>query len=272
MPMSPRLLRPRATAALVAVDADARTYINAVRTADGGQYMEAGVQRAIDAFVTGCKADSIWTAIKASCILIGARTLSGALTPLVGTAPTNNNFVGGDYNRKTGLVGNRSTKFLDTNRANSADPQNSNHHAVYLGAVGTYSATSNALISSAGLATVSGSNVILHNTTSGMFARNRNSAGGGFTPIQAPAAGFFGTFRSSSTQYTFRANATSSVIFDASQSPDGNNVLVFRRNDNTSPLYSDDRIAFYSIGESLTLAALESRVGTLFTAIGAAIP
>jgi hypothetical protein len=32
----------------------------------------------------------------------------------LGTAPTNNNFVDADYNRETGLVGNGSTKYLDS--------------------------------------------------------------------------------------------------------------------------------------------------------------
>jgi hypothetical protein len=71
----------------VAYDADAQAYITAVETADG-QALETGVRDAINAFVVGCKADGIWNAIKASCILAGARTLTGALVPLVGTAPT----------------------------------------------------------------------------------------------------------------------------------------------------------------------------------------
>jgi hypothetical protein len=45
----------------------------------------------VNAFVKGCKADGIWSAIKASCILAGADTLAGALVPLVGAAPTNFN-------------------------------------------------------------------------------------------------------------------------------------------------------------------------------------
>jgi hypothetical protein len=48
-----------------------------------------------------------------------------------GTAPTNFNFVSGDYNRKTGLVGDGSTKYLDSNRAGNADPQNSFHLSTY---------------------------------------------------------------------------------------------------------------------------------------------
>jgi len=71
----------------------AGAYIAAVEAADG-QALESGVKTAITNFVAGCRADGIWNAIKASCILAGARTLSGALVPLVGTAPTNFNFWG----------------------------------------------------------------------------------------------------------------------------------------------------------------------------------
>jgi hypothetical protein len=113
-----------------ATDPDAQAYLQAVEAADG-QALEFEVARAIDNFVLGCKADGIWNAIKASCILAGARTLNGALVPLVGTAPTNFNFVSSDYNRKTGLVGNGSTKYLNSNRNNNADPQNSHHLAVF---------------------------------------------------------------------------------------------------------------------------------------------
>jgi hypothetical protein len=96
-------------------DAEADAYIAAVEAADG-QALEPGVKFAIKNFVLCCKQDGIWSAIKASCILAGARTRLGALTPLVGTAPTSFNFVDGDYNRKTGLVGDGSTKYLDSNR------------------------------------------------------------------------------------------------------------------------------------------------------------
>jgi hypothetical protein len=106
---------------------------SSVEAADG-QALETATRMAINSFVKGCKADGIWPAIKASCILAGARTLTGALIPLVGSAPTNNGFIGigTDYVRKTGLVGNGSTKYLDSNRANNADPQNSNHNACWV--------------------------------------------------------------------------------------------------------------------------------------------
>jgi hypothetical protein len=81
--------------------------------------------------VKGCKADGIWDAIKASAILAGARTLDGALQPLVGSAPTNFNFISGDYNRTTGLVGDGATKYLNSNRNNNADPQSDARLAFY---------------------------------------------------------------------------------------------------------------------------------------------
>jgi hypothetical protein len=102
-------------------DPEITAYIAAVETADG-QALEPAVKTAYINFILGCKADGIWNAIKASCILAGARTLTGALVPLAGTAPTSFNFVDGDYNRKTGLVGDGSTKYLDSNRNNNADP------------------------------------------------------------------------------------------------------------------------------------------------------
>lgn len=243
-------------------DADVNTYITAVENADG-QALETGVRDAINTFITGCKADGIWPAIKASCILMGARTLSGALTPLVGAAPTNTNFVSGDYNRKTGLVGNGSTKYLDSNRNNNADPQNSHHIGLYvssggLPAMGAGAGTfgSSQFSSPTGLA-----------TTMRFLSRTSGSADVTFT---SPLTGFVGKSRSVSNEFIARLQSTNTTGSLSSQSPYNGNIFVFAR----SPVgsYSSARIAFYSIGESLALASLDTRLSTLYTAIGAAIP
>jgi hypothetical protein len=102
-------------------DPDALTYLAAVAAADGAP-VEVGVATAVDDFFKGCKADGTFSALKAACILCGARTLAGALVPLAGDAPTNNNFVDADYNRETGLIGNGSTKYLDSSRATTTTP------------------------------------------------------------------------------------------------------------------------------------------------------
>ena len=79
----------------VSLDSDALIYINNVEAAEG-QQLESGVRQAISDFVAGCKSDGIWNSLVSCCILAGARTLYGALIPLVGTAPSNVNFAAGD--------------------------------------------------------------------------------------------------------------------------------------------------------------------------------
>jgi hypothetical protein len=250
------------TAGWSPADADAAAYITAVETADA-QALENGVKVAIDNFVLGCKADGIWTAIKASCILAGARTLSGALVPLVGTAPTNVSglFVAGDYNRKTGLVADGSTKYLDSNRNNNADPQNSNHNAVWTSSLGT----AGQMIAAGGIG--NGTNQI---SFSG-FSRCRSSTGTNF-PLGTLSIGFAGISRATSASHAIRGSGSSGTISVASQAPENSNVLIFRRGDNVNPGYFDGRLAFYSIGESLDLALLDARVTTLVNAFAAAIP
>jgi hypothetical protein len=249
------------------MDPDAAAYITAVETADG-QALEEKVKIAIDNFVLGCKADGIWSAIKASCILAGARTLAGALVPLVGTAPTNYNFVAGDYNRETGLAGNGSTKYLDSNRANNADPQNSNHNAVWLS---TYTSGDQYLI---GSASSLGSNFLLARSNEAFFRNRFDGLGGESLSATGSqfSGGLFGMSRASSgaVNVTYRQN--SGQVFTAltkgSLPPDSNNVSVFK----TSSSFSNVRLAFYSIGESLDLALLDARVTDLINAIGVAIP
>jgi hypothetical protein len=249
--INPFILFPAAAGG--ATDPDAAAYIAAVEAEDG-DVLEAGVVTAIDNFVIGCKADGIWAAIKASCIMAGARTLDGALTPLVGAAPTNvGPFVSGDYNRKTGLVGNGSTKYLGSNRSNNADPQNSNHNAVYATTVGT-----NALLGPS-------TNILGRNSISPTATRNRSNTGDtGFSVV----AGFTGTSRSSSANYTRRTGGSNATVTRTSETMDAGDVQIFA----FDSVAGNHRIAFYSIGEALDLALLDARVSTLMADIAAAIP
>ena len=244
-----------------AFDPDALTYISAVETADG-QALETGVRVAINDFVVGCKSDGIWTAIKASCILAGARTLAGALVPLTGGAPTDNSFVSADYDRETGLVGDGSTKRLDSNRASNADPQDNFHHATYISSVNSGDFYYMGQDQSGSV----GATAIFRFGNSFGF-RNRN---GGFDVAGSNAAGFVGQARASSSTYLARVNSASSTLTRTSQTPSSANVFIFASDG--SAAYSDARLSFYSIGESLDLAKLDTRVSNLITAIGAAIP
>jgi hypothetical protein len=255
------------------VDPDAIIYINNVEKADG-ENLEYDTAKAIHDFVVGCKADGIWNAIKASCILAGARTLTGALVPLVGTAPTNVGglFVADDYNRKTGLVGNGSTKYLNSNRDNNADPQDSQHLAVSITTADTRSGVILAHIGSGGT-TASGASNIFVGTSNTFGARSRNSAPNPGLGSNS-STGLVGFSRATSTAYNFRlAGSTTSVTQD-SQTAYSGLIHVFGREDGSGipSAYTNARLAFYSIGESLDLALLDARVTDLINAFGAAIP
>jgi len=244
-------------------DPDAAVYVAAVEAADG-EALETATKVAIHSFVKGCKADGIWPAIKASCILAGARTLAGALVPLVGSAPTNVNFVSGDYNRKAGLVGNGSTKYLNSNRLSSADPQDSFHLSLSV----STAASSGTQMYIAGQTTMP--NDIYRNGVD-LIVRSR----GGATTYasQGSATGFIGHSRAVAASFTSRLGGATQSNSLLSSSSTGANIFVFARNNNGSlSLPTDARLAFYSIGESLDLALLDARVTTLTNAIGAAIP
>jgi hypothetical protein len=243
-------------------DAEADAYIAAVEAADG-QALEPGVKFAIKNFVLCCKQDGIWDAIKASCILAGARTRLGALTPLVGTAPTSINFVDGDYNRKTGLVGDGSSKRLNANRAGSADPQNSSHLSVYA----TTATTQNKNYISLDSPGTGRKQITRPNDNPANLLTRSNSATRVDIEGAGAATGFIGINRASSTAYTFRAVSSTSTLSSTSDGVSANSLFVYGH-----AAFCDARIAFYSIGESLDLALLDARVTDLINAFAAAIP
>jgi hypothetical protein len=249
-------------------DPDARDYIRRVQAADG-QRLEPLVQRAIDAFVRGCKADGIWNAIKASCILAGARTLSGALVPLVGTAPTNNNFVSGDYDRETGLVGDGSTKYLNSNApSDTATPRDDAHLGIYMSEKGGNSKVHIGSLTSLSPLIVSS----LQTNSSAAATAFINSAASSSVEPSYSAPTFFGVTRSNNSSFSDRVNGITRTTSASSASPGSLNHFVFARNTTGSATnFTDARIAFYSIGESLDLALLDARVTTLINAIGAAL-
>ena len=255
-------------------DTDAQAYITLVEAADS-QSLGTGVKDAINAFVVGCKSDGIWDAIKAACIMAGARTLDGALVPLVGTAPQPYNFVSGDYDRKLGIEGDGATKYLDSNRNNNADPQNDFHISLYRQSVGN-----TAIWMGGGSGSDTGRSAIsltLDGSTAfqGYYFRSRNPTANGSVSSyigfdERNSLGLIGHSRTSSTNVNYKYPNGSGSFSSTSQTPFDGNIGVFATGAGVAP--TDARLSFYSIGESLDLALLDSRVSTLMTAIGAAIP
>lgn len=247
-------------------DPDAQAYITAVEAADT-QALEAAVKTAINDFVVGCKADGIWAAINASCILAGARTLTGALVPLKGPAPTNLNFVAGDYVRTTGLLGNGTSKYLNSNQNNNVQLQNSSHLSVYTTTFHTRNAT-RAVIGNFGSG--GGSQLMTIGTTA-IYFRINWTVSGAFLASAATNTGLWGASRADSAGTTGRFGGTNYTITDASSTTLSGNNLVFARTPNNPQNFSNARIAFYSIGESIDLALLDTRVTNLINAYVAAI-
>lgn len=213
--------------------------------------------RAIDRFVKGCKEDGIYDDLNAACVMAGWDSLAGALTPLKGAAPTNNGL--SVYDRGIGIAGDGSSAYLDSNRNNTADPQNDNHNAVFVSSPPTSASVYIAAGSSGGQQ--NGSNNL--GVTDGVFCRNRSGI-----PLvslgSASADGLVAVSRSSAAAITTRISGESTTSSLASQSPLSEEVTVFARRSGASvDFYSDATIPFFSIGSATDLAALDARVSTL---------
>ena len=240
-------------------DPDAADYFSRI-VAAGSTIPEAN-KSAVNAFIVGCKADGIWGAIKASCILAASDTLAGALVPLVGTAPTNvGPFASGDYSRTAGLKGNGSTKYLNSNRNNNTDPQNNQHLAVW---VSTAQSAGLGVYIGAPSTAANGASQIGYNTaTTETFFRSRTATARNATG--SAVTGLHGVSRGSSTSFTSRLSQTSTVTSSTSTAPGADSISVFARSGSN---LSDARLSFYSIGESLDLALLDARLTALMAAI-----
>lgn len=262
--MSIRLINPVVYSSPPTLDADAAYYIARVENADQLS-LNRTVRRAINNFVVGCKADLIWTPIKAACFLAGPRTLAGALVPLVGLAPTNTGgFVAGDYDPVTGLKGD-GIKKLNSNRNNFADPQNSHHLTVFSTLASSNTTQNFGIIGTGGSA--EGESVIGYANTVGgsYFVRSRSSASSDGSVV-AQGTGLLGISRTSSTNVnTFVPGVVASISL-TSETPRDANIIVFGRDGTPS---FDGRLAWYSIGEAIDLSKLNSRLTTFFAAIGA---
>ena len=251
-------------------DPDALDYINRVETADG-ERLEPRVRTAINQFVLGCKADGIWTSLVTSCIMAGARTVAGAITPLIGNAPTNNNFVAGDYSRTLGLLGNDSNKYLNTGYNNNDTtnfPQNNCHISCFVSVTnadttGVFVGNNVQIGSFLNIGTSATNQTIFKNRTTGVTRT-----------VAFPAVGFQGISRDGSLSLFSRQTTSGGAISDLSQAtvsgtPTSQLYGVFASGLGSNP--TSARISFYSIGKSLSIPNLDTRVTTLINAIASAL-
>lgn len=253
---------------IVLPDADAEAYVAAVEVADA-QLLEVAVVTAMANLVATLKSTSQWTPLGVAIPGCGPRTLAGYLIGLKSATQTvtNVNFVGGDYDRKLGLLGNGTSKYLNLNRNVNADPQDSQHLAVLMSTYSPNGLVTGIMGAGAG---VIGASTILTNSTGFSVHRSHCLAGTTSTP---PIAGpdFVGINRDNSANYNVRYDGATAVATEASQSPFNASMFAFARN-HTTTNPAPWRFAWLSAGAALTLSTLETTVKAYRTAIGAAIP
>jgi hypothetical protein len=198
--------------------------------------------------------------------------MAGYLFPTAGTliplkdghnAGTLNAFVTGDWNAVTGLKGDGSTKYVNSNRNNNADGQNDQAIGVYVSALGTKT-TDASLIGAGGAAT--GANVINRNIATGiLIARSRSAAGDSGT-LGADWLGLNSLSRSAEANYIrFRLGSPTTIV-RKSEIPYNGNLGVFARESGGSfGLMSDDRLPFYHIGPNLNGAGELAELDSILT-------
>jgi hypothetical protein len=258
------------------MDADAAAYITAVETADT-QALEERTKIAIDNFVLGCKEDGIWTAIKASCILAGARTLTGALVPLVGTAPTRQGTEGDwNYDRKTGLAGNGTNNYLNSGFLATGISASSNHLLVN---GSSFPSSAGAFRGSIGAFASADVRLNMDLCTSGNGRQYRGPTNTAATLSSGlTTSGSVSGSRLSTTLSTLYQNgaAVATNTNSAVATMPGFNFFVYALNLTGSPAdLTSARFNFYGIGDGLTntqMTAYHARVTDLINAFAAAIP
>jgi hypothetical protein len=256
-------------------DPDAFAWFNAVE-ATGANFgaSPASITSNKEAFNTAflsLKSAGIWNAIRQACFLVGPSTFAGALVNIKLTGnPTNSNFVSGDYNRLTGLKGNGLNKYLNTNISDASTDPWDLHLYTKLTDEGSVSADTNQFVLGSNY---SNTRAIMcwYSSEFGPIEfqyvigrNNSNYLAGTFVPFTEGKIGF-NCLAGDVTYWNFDGwqpnySGTPDDLFDA------NNYHLFRA-PNISVTNFNGRSAFYSIGSSIDLPALDGIVETLRVAL-----
>jgi len=196
-----------------------------------------------------------WDTMESSTSFVGVG-IQGITVPLRDgmTVPTENNFVAGDLSQLTGLLGDGTSKEINTNTNQSNYAQDDTSASVYR------------------TETVSGTNPFYFGTNlaNGFGARGTASfitacyGAQAITGSASTTVGLLGLSRSASTGYDYRSNGTTGTRTTASVTPASGNLDIFAINGTTSGSF---RLATYHAGPALDLATLEGLQATLLSEI-----
>jgi hypothetical protein len=236
--------------------AEAADYFSRIRLA--GSSITTDNKVAVGNFIEGCKADGIWSSIKASCLLAGPDTLAGALVPLVGPTPINSSFSNTDYNRITGLIGDGLTKQISTNYAGSPVLQDNVSASVW----GTTFTTANGAYVSCGR-TTTGATAI--SRSGGALVRCQDAIGS--TGPAFFTSGLYGVSRSNSSEFVcFSSGVLGAPVASTSQTQSTDTWTIFNHSRSTFS-YSNSRLSFYHVGNALNLTLLNARLATYMSSL-----
>ena len=267
MPMSQRLLRPRASGYR---HAEAQDWINRVY-ANGGT-VSASTAAAVNTFCNAIDAAGIRDRFYRLNLFCG-NALPAALVPLYlsegGGAPnrgsstdSNSNFVSGDYveiGASGGLVGNGTNKRLDTGMAGSVLSAGNRHVSAYeiVNATTDYSPS---VVSGSAAATQHGVGPWTNATT--VAYRTHNTIGGNVTATKA-IGHWLGSDTSTTASVLYRNG--SSVASTSGQPAGGSGNTNYQILGIGAGDWSEARLGGYSIGLSMTAA----QVSAFYTAMQA---
>jgi len=231
----------------------------------------------INNLVIRLKENGSWNSIHSCVLMRCASSLAGALIPLKGTAPTNNNFVAGDYNPITGLKGNAGNKWLNCNVNNNIFPAESLHLSTWVSEPDTQIGLGVNLFGTSG--NVGGSNIYIRADDSWQYLSQGSSMVGssyGFTSARSSPIGLVGHSRVATPSFfIMQAQGDSTTTAPgASQNPLNElmSIFSFQGNDFFNTYASDARLSWYSIGLGLNLNSLRDSITDLNEAMTSDIP
>ena len=240
-----------------AFSAEALNYFSRLDTAGDTDYIpyKQPLANYIDALVN--LGGAYWDDMESAASFVGVG-IEGVAVPLKDGMPTitNNNFVDADLDQLTGLKGDGSTKYLNTNVSTSALSLDDHSLSVFLS--DTRDSATGRYISGA-----AGNLSVLGNTTSGFRARSATSTLDTLGSSTATNA-IIGISRNNSANYDWRYG-TSGTQVTPSVSLSVADIMVFSDGANETAA----RLATYHVGAALDLAVLEGLQATLIAEIAA---
>lgn len=265
------------SAGSVVYDPDAAAYFAAVEAADTAAGVPGGlenlVKAAVNDFILACKDDGTWTSIKSCAIMAGARTLNGALVPLIGPSLNNFGFTQDHYDRKTGLLGgpaDNPVRSLTVSYLNTVDPLNK-HMSVYCTEAPSL-ISDRYMIGTRGNAFQGASSI--GTKTTGNTDLSINTAYTNSVAGSATLTGFLGVKRTNTTSIETRTGGVTISHSSSYLSPTSISFhsIFGRYLPNSSTERTDARLAFFSIGTALNLPLLDLRISTLINTLGSILP